>query len=342
MNNASDPAALADPTTQPFGTVFAPRLTECAFTDGAWTDWKAKDLEPLSMHPGAHVLHYSSSCFEGLKAYRWTNGDIRIFRLDSHVARMQRSAALLHLPIPAPDVVADMIRTAVKENEAYIPAFPGSLYLRPTLIGTSVDIGAAATPSLDALFYILCSPVGDYFSGGLKPLRVLLSERPRSTPEFGMVKAGANYAQALDTVLKAKAEFNAQQVLFSPNGDTQETGAANFMLMNDDRIVTRDLDGNFLHGVTRDSLLTLGRDLGYTVEERRVDTPELLEFIKTGEAGLSGTAAVLAPIGTFIFEGHDHQVGTGEPGANTMRLRDTLVDIQAGTTADNHGWLTEP
>ncbi len=317
-------------------------MTVCTHTDDAWSEWKTTDVEPVSLHPGAHVLHYSSSCFEGLKAYRWSNGEVRIFRLDSHVARMQKSAALLHLPIPSPEVVKTMITSAVKENVEHIPDYPGSLYIRPTLFGTTVDIGAAAVPSTDAMFYILCSPVGDYFSGGLRPLRVLLAERARSTPEFGMVKAGANYAQALGPLLKAKAEVQADQVLFSPAGDTQETGAANFMLINSERVVTRHLDGNFLHGVTRDSLLTLAKDLGYIVEERGIPTPELIEFVKTGEAGLSGTAAVLAPIGTFIFDGTEHTVGNGDVGEHTMKLRQALVDIQAGKAEDSHGWLSAP
>lgn len=340
--------SVSDPTTKPFGTVFAPRMTVCEHVhdternEGSWTDWKTTPVEPVSLHPGAHVLHYASSCFEGLKAYRWKNGDVRIFRLDKHVARMQKSAALLHLPIPAPDVVADMIRTAVKENVDHIPDYPGSLYIRPTLFGTSVDIGAAAVPSPDALFYILCSPVGDYFSGGLRPLRVLLADRARSTPEFGMVKAGANYAQALGPVLKAKADLNCDQVLFCPAKDPQETGAANFVLMDDNRIITRHLDSNFLHGVTRDSLLTIAKDLGYAVEERGVAIPELLEFCKSGEAGLSGTAAVLAPIGTFVFEETEYTVGDGGVGANTNKLRQALVDIQAGEADDAHGWLTAP
>lgn len=332
---------MSDPTKQPFGTVFAPRMTVCTHTD-SWSEWKTTDVEPISLHPGSHVLHYSSSCFEGLKAYRWANGDVRIFRLDSHVARMQKSAALLHLPIPSPDVVKAMITTAVNENVEHIPDYPGSLYIRPTLFGTTVDIGAAAVPSTEAMFYILCSPVGDYFSGGLRPLRVLLAERARSTPEFGMVKAGANYAQALGPLLKAKAEVQADQVLFSPAGDTQETGAANFMLINSERVVTRHLDGNFLHGVTRDSLLTLAKDLGYAVEERGIPTPELIEFVKTGEAGLSGTAAVLAPIGTFIFDGTEYPVGNGDVGEHTMKLRQALVDIQAGNADDRHGWLSAP
>jgi len=185
---------MSDPTKQPFGTVFAPRMTVCNHTDDAWSDWKPVDVEPLSLHPGAHVLHYSSSCFEGLKAYRWANGDVRIFRLDSHVARMQKSAALLHLPIPSPEVVKAMITTAVMENVDHIPDYPGSLYIRPTLFGTTIDIGAAAVPSTDAMFYILCSPVGDYFAQGWSKLCPgawsVTQGQSRSTGRPGSLQSG--------------------------------------------------------------------------------------------------------------------------------------------------------
>jgi len=332
-----------DPTSKPFGSVFAPRMAMCRFLDGAWQPWTMQDTAPIPMHPAAHVFHYASCCFEGLKAYRWESGDIRLFRMDRNVARMRQSAELLQLPVPETDSLADMIRGTVLENATAIPDAPGSLYLRPTLIGTEPNIGKAAGGSGEALLYILASPVGDYFKGGIRPLKVLIDdENPRSTPEFGMAKAGANYAQALRTITSAKQELGADQVLFAPDDDVQETGAANFLMIKDGEVITRDLDGAFLHGVTRDSILTIARDLGYTVNERRFGVQELMDFTTGGEAGLTGTAAVFAPIGELLYKGKTHLVGDGGVGPDVTRLRQALVDLQSGHGEDTHGWLTAP
>jgi branched-chain amino acid aminotransferase len=139
--------------------------------------------------------------------------------------------------------------------------------------------------------------------------------------------------------LNARAKYQADQVLFCPGGEVQETGAANFVLIREGELLTRSLDSTFLHGVTRDSLLTLARDLGYKVSERVFDVNEMFEWVKTGEAALSGTAAVLAGVGTLIYRGAEHRVANGDVGPLTRALRAQLVAIQQGTAADRHGWL---
>jgi branched-chain amino acid aminotransferase len=139
--------------------------------------------------------------------------------------------------------------------------------------------------------------------------------------------------------LSARAKYQVDQVLFCPGGQVQETGAANFVLIRDGELMTRSLDTTFLHGVTRDSLLTLARDLGYKVSERPFQVQEMLEWVKTGEAALSGTAAVLAGVGTLIYRGTDHRVGNGDVGPLTRALRAQLVAIQQGDAPDRHGWL---
>ena len=163
----------------------------------------------------------------------------------------------------------------------------------------------------------------------------------RSTPEFGMAKTGGNYASALRHVVRAKAEHQAVQVLFCPGGDVQETGASNFLLLNDDEMLTKPLDKSFLHGVTRDSILRLAERLGYRVVERDYSVTELFEWIEHGEAALSGTAAVLTGVGSVVYKGKTHTVGDGVVGPNTRRLCDALTDIQQGTAPDEFGWLSE-
>jgi branched-chain amino acid aminotransferase len=151
---------------KPFGTEFCDHIAIARYTAGAWSAPSLEPLAPLSIHPAAHVFHYASTCFEGFKAYRWADGRGRIFRLRDHVARMQNSARSLCLPVPDADLLAGMVIDLVHHNLADIPEPPASLYLRPTLIGTLENIGAAAAPSTEALLYVLASPVGDYFAKG--------------------------------------------------------------------------------------------------------------------------------------------------------------------------------
>lgn len=323
----------------PFGSVLAERIAVAEHDGSNWSQPKLVKLDEFRIHPGAHCLHYGSSCFEGLKAYRWNDDSVAVFRADMHAARMAQSAQTLRLPVPNTDLFHQMIVDIVTDAVELVPPSPGSLYLRPVLLGTDPNIGAASTASGSALFYVLASPVGNYFATGEKALRLLVEDNtPRTTPQFGRVKTGANYAAALGMTLEAKEKWNIDQILFCPDGDVQETGASNFVLIDDKTLVTKPLSGSFLHGVTRDSVLTLAADLGYEVQQRDFTVAELLEWTKHGEAALSGTAAVLAGVGTLIYGEQEYVLSDGKTGANTRRLRKALVDIQQGVADDAHGW----
>lgn len=328
----------------PFGSVFASTMAVASWEDGEWSSPQLGPVEPIPMHPATHVLHYGSACFEGLKAHRGLDGVVRIFRVDAHVSRMRRSAEILMLPQPPENLLTQMVTDVVAANLAEVPAAPGSLYLRPTLVGTVPNIGAAAVPSSSALLYVLASPVGDYFAGGIRPLKLALETRqPRTTPQFGMVKSGANYVMALGPTMRAKQDLGADQVLFAPGGHIQETGAANFLMIDPEHIITPALSEAFLHGVTRDSVLTLGAELGYTIDQRTdLVVDDLLEWSKRdeAEAALSGTAAVLAAVGGLILDGELVPVGSGAVGEQTLRLRTALTDLHVGSREDHHGWLT--
>jgi branched-chain amino acid aminotransferase len=315
-------------------------MATAAYRDGQWQQSEIKPVGPLEISPAAHVLHYASTCFEGFKAFRRADGSVHVFRMDRHLQRFQQSARQLVLPEPDAKQVADMVRAVINRCRDAVPEAPGALYLRPILFGTTANIGAAATPSADALLIVLASPVWDYFSGGMKPLRILVDdENTRSAAQMGMVKTGGNYAAALGPTLNARAKYGVDQVLFCPDGQVQETGAANFFLIREGELLTRSLDSSFLHGVTRDSLLTLGRDMGYSVSEKKFDVLEMLDWVHKGEAALSGTAAVLAGVGTLIYAGTEHKVGSGDVGPLTRALRAQLVAVQQGEAPDRHGWL---
>jgi branched-chain amino acid aminotransferase len=332
----------ATPSAHPaFGTVIAPLMTVASFRDGSWEPHATQPVGPIQLSPAAHVLHYCSSVFEGFKAYRWADGSIQVFRMDRHIERMRQSARALVLPEPDAAQLATMIRSTIDANRTSVPEAPGALYVRPILFGTTPNIGAAAQPTAEAQLIVLASPVWDYFSGGMRPLKIFVDDvNARTSGQTGHVKTGGNYAAALGVTLAARRRHGTDQVLFCPGGEVQETGASNFLLITTDRILTRGLDSTFLHGVTRDSLLTLARDEGYAVEERVLTVREMLEWVREGEAALSGTAAVLAGVGTLVYRDQEYRVGTGEIGPLTLALRQQLVAMQRGEKPDRYGWST--
>ncbi len=324
-----------------FGSQFSATVAHSAYTGGRWSAGELAPLAEFAMHPAAHVLHYGSTCFEGLKAYRHGDGSVHIFRLDRHVARLANSARLLCLPVPPADQLESMIRGLVETVRDDIPEYPSALYLRPLLFGTDANIGSAARPSNDATLYILASPVGEYFEKGEQALRLWVEDKQmRTSPHFGQVKTGGNYAAALAIVTAAKARYAVDQVLFCPGGDVQETAAANFLLIDDRQVVTKRLDGTILPGVTRASILELAADLGYTVEERDIGLEEVFAWVSQGEAALSGTAAVLTGVGMLLHDNDEHPVNGGQVGPNTIRLRQALMDIHSGRAPDRFGWLS--
>ncbi len=325
-----------------FGTQFLPQMALCHYDKG-WQEEQMVSSGSLSIHPAAHVLHYASTCFEGLKAFRQADGGVAIFRMDKNIARFAQSTRLLCLPELDTVQTHRMIVDSVAHYKNEVPDSPASLYIRPTHMGTEAAIGKAAARSDTSTQFILLSPVGDYFSGGEASLRLLLDDQGvRCGPDHGMVKGGGNYASALKHIERARATANADQVLFCPGGNVQETGAANFILVDGDELITKSLDESFLHGVTRESLLELARDNGMKVSERELSIEELLERAARPncEAGLTGTAAVLAAVGTLIHEGREYKVGDGKPGPLIRNMRDELNAIQWGTAPDTRQWLT--
>jgi branched-chain amino acid aminotransferase len=343
MNAQAMPRPAADATKRPaFGTVLASTMAVAAWRDGKWSAHELRKYGPIELTPAIHALHYGSTCFEGFKAYRWADGSVNIFRMDKHIARMRQSARGLCLPVPDAAQVAAMVTQVVDRVRTEVPEAPGALYLRPMLFGTGASIGGATSPATEAMLIVLASPVWDYFATGPKPLRIYVEEQiSRTATLMGMIKTGGNYAAALAPTMQARQQYQADQVVFCPGGQVQETGAANFLLIREGKILTRALDPTILHGVTRDSLLTIAPDMGFQVEERIVTTEEMFEWVKDGEAALCGTAAVLSGVGTLVRSGgREYQVGSGEIGPNTRRLRAALVAMQMGEVPTPPGWTT--
>lgn len=324
-----------------FGTVFFDEITLATYDGQTWSDTQFKPSGSLPLHPATHVLHYASTCFEGMKAFRTSDGKINIFRIDDHVARMQNSAKALYLPVPDTEQLKAMIIDLLAKYRDQVPEFPAAAYIRPTLMGTDTSIGRAAAPSQTAMLFVLISPVGDYFTPGAQ-MRVLLDTKDlRCAPHFGAVKSGGNYASALGLVMQAKEKYGTQQVIFAPNGDVQETAAANCLLINDEEVVTKGLTNEFLPGITRDSVLKVAQSLGYQVSERDIAAEELMKWTNSGEVALSGTAAVLAPVTEVVYKEDIYQVEGGVESPNTMKIRQALNDIQCGKAEDTFGWITQ-
>jgi len=329
-----DTAVTPSQPTAPFGSVFGPTMSASSFDGAVWTVPEVVALDTFELHPGTHALHYGSSCFEGLKAHRFPDGRVVPFRLDRHAVRLAGSAARLHLPQPSAELTTQLVEQAVAANADLAPDPPGSLYLRPTLLGTDVTIGAATAPSRTAVLYVLACPVGEYLPP--HPLTVAVeTELPRTTPQFGVVKTGANYAMALGPTMVARDAVGADQLLFAPGGVLQETGASNVLLLDGERILTPALTDGYLHGVTRDSLLRLAHHLGWSVDEREVSVDDLVEWIAspTAELALCGTAAIVGTVATLVVDGQSHKVGTPGSTPAATELRAALVAIQTGRTS---------
>lgn len=322
-----------------FGSVFHPEMPVLAYENQQWQPVKWQPSKEITLSAGAHALHYGSECFEGLKAFRQQNGKIVLFRPQANIARMQQSADILHLPRPETEPFLNAIIELTRRSQDNIPDAPASLYLRPTLIGTDPVIGKAGAPSDSALLYILASPVGDYFQVGT-PVKLLVeTEHLRCAPHMGRVKCGGNYASAMPWVIKAKQEHNANQVLFCPNGDVQETGASNFMLIFNNQIITKPLTDEFLHGVTRDSVLKIATDIGYQINERHFNVNEMQDMVQQGaEAILTGTAAVISPVTSLVINGQEIATQSQEQG---KKIRQAITDIQFGLAPDQYNWLVE-
>ncbi len=336
-------ASLADPG---FGRVFTDHMVSARWTRReGWQDGRLMPYEPLVISPAAAVLHYSQSVFEGLKAYRQPGGGVALFRPEANAARMAASCRRLALPeLPVADFVS-ACELLVRTDRAWVPEAEGaSLYLRPLLFAD--EVGLMVRPSDSVRFLLIASPAGSYFSGPLRPISLWLTQDyVRAAPGgTGAAKCGGNYAASL--VAQGEAmDHGCDQVVFvdavGHRWVDELAGSNIFFVLDDGTVVTPELSGAILPGVTRDSVLTLARYAGRKVEERRVDIDEWREGVTSGrvaEVFACGTAAVITPIGMLRWAGGEVSCGDGSPGPTTTELRDTLMDVQYGRSPDPHGW----
>ena len=311
------------------------------YKDGAWSELEYTSDEYIKMHMSTTCLHYGLECFEGLKAFRGVDGKVRLFRADENGRRMQSSARKLCLPVPPLELFVEACYEVVKRNIEYVPSYESgaSLYLRPVLIGTKVGLGVKA--SHEAMLIVFCSPVGPYFKGGMKPIKVIVDRvQDRAAPRgTGDIKAGGNYASSIFSGEKAHTlgYSNVMYLDATEHKYIEECGAANFFGIKDGKYITPK-SPSILPSITNKSLRTLAEDMGLVVEERPVPVEELASF---EEAGACGTAAVISPIG-YVFDIDTEEkitYGNGEEvGPVSLALYNRLRDIQYGRAEDKFGW----
>ena len=313
-----------------------------------WHAAKVCAYGPLSLDPAASVLHYGQEIFEGIKAYRHADGSIWSFRPEANGARLQRSAARLALPQLPIAEFTESLRQLVAIDHAWVPSAPeSSLYFRPFMIATEAFLGVRAAQA--AGYYVIASPAGAYFAKGVAPVSIWLSEEFARAAKggTGAAKCGGNYAASLLPQQEAYAQGCSQVLFLDPveGKYLEELGGMNvFLVYKDGRIVTPELSGSILEGITRSSILQLARDRGLKVEERKVTIDEWKTGVASGEITevfACGTAAVVTPIGEL--KGKDFAVGdiNAPAGDVTMSIRQELTDIQYGRLPDRHGWLVK-
>jgi branched-chain amino acid aminotransferase len=348
---ATDPVAperLAEILVEPgFGLHFSDHMFLAEWTpDAGWHDARVTPYAPISLDPATAVLHYAQEIFEGLKAYRHQDGSVWTFRPEANAERMLRSSRRLALPeLPPADFVA-AVDAVVRADERWVPDPAGekSLYVRPFMFASEKFLGVR--PAKHVTFMVICSPAGAYFAKGVKPVTIWLSEEYTRAGRGGMgaAKTGGNYASSLVAQQEA-IDNGCDQVAFLDASDgeyVEELGGMNLYFVHDDgTIVTPELSGTILEGITRSSIIELCGKLGHQVQERRFSVEEWREGVASGritEVFACGTAAVVTPVGTLKWRGG--QVGNAEDtGALTLQIRQALVDIQYGRAEDTFGWM---
>src|SRR3954470_415100 len=333
-----------------FGRFFTDHMATVTWTrEHGWHGATVRPYGPLQLDPSAAVLHYAQEIFEGLKAYRHADGSVWAFRPDQNAARFQRSARRLALPELSTEDFLESVRALVSTDVEWVPSPEGggetSLYLRPFMYGSEAFLGVR--PAAEVTYCVIASPAGPYFSGGVKPVSIWLSTNyTRAAPGgTGAAKCGGNYAASLAAQLEASAN-GCEQVCFLDAVEhrwVEELGGMNlYFVLDDGAVVTPELTGTILEGVTRDSVLDLLRDEGHRVEERGVDIDEWRSGAASGrirEVFACGTAAVITPVGRLVSQDGELVMGNGGTGEVTAAVRSRLLDLQYGRAADPHGWM---
>ncbi len=337
---------LPDQNNLGFGIHFTDHMFVMDFEESkGWHNPKIVPYQDFTLNPAAVALHYGQAIFEGLKAYRCSDGNIRLFRAMDNMKRLNRSAWRMCMPQIDEKEVHAAIRELVKVEKRWIPEARGtSLYIRPFMIATEAFLGVR--PAKEYLLSVILSPVGAYYAEGFDPVKIFVADKyvRAAVGGVGEAKTAGNYAASLMASEEAK-ELGFTQVLWldaAKRRYIEEVGTMNIFFVIDDTLVTPALSGSILPGITRDSVLKLAADWGIQVEERAIAIDEVIDAAASGrlkESFGSGTAAVISPVGSLYYQGTDYPINNGETGELAKRLFDELTAIQYGEKDDPYGWV---
>mgnify|MGYP002550878780 CR=1 FL=1 len=319
--------------------------------EDGWKDARIVPEGPISLEPACVTLHYAQETFEGMKAYRTAEGKIQLFRPEMNAKRMINSNARLCMPEFPVDMFVEAVKALVKVEADWVPSEPEtSLYIRPFMFATEAALGVHMASAYK--FMIICCPVGAYYAEGINPVKILVEDELVRAVKggTGFTKCGGNYAGSILGQVKAE-KLGYSQVLWLDGEHrkyVEEVGSMNVFFKIDGEIVTPELDGSILPGITRRSVMTLAREMGIEVEERPISVDELIAAGENGrltEAFGTGTAAVVSPVGELAYR--DKHIMIGDKSVNngigelTMKLYNTLTGLQWGRIEDTHGWVTD-
>lgn len=337
-----------DDSTLGFGTVFTDYMFNMDYSqEKGWHNPRIEPYGPISMDPSTMVLHYGQAIFEGLKAYRTESGGVQLFRPMDNFKRFNRSAKRLCIPEFDEEFVLQALLKLLALEKGWVPGAPGtSLYIRPTIVAMDPYLGLRS--SFTYRFFMILSPVGAYYPEGFDPVKIWV------TPDYvravrggvGEAKTAGNYAASLFATDLANAD-GYTQVMWLDGVDlkyVEEVGSMNIFFLMDDELVTPELTGSILSGVTRNSVMKLAESWGKKVVERRISIDEIYKAHETGELKEvfgSGTAAVISPVGNIKYNDKEITIGDGNVGPFAAKLFKELMDIQYGKAEDPFGWIVK-
>jgi len=346
ISNKNSGVPCSKPEDIKFGTQFSDHMFVMDYTpSNGWHDARIIPYGPLSIEPSAMVFHYGQEMFEGLKAYATVQG-VALFRPEENIKRFNRSCDRMCMPKVDVDFVVGAIKKLVEIDKKWVPSWKDtSLYIRPFIIATDSAIGLR--PSDTFKFIVICTPARPFYSDGLKPVRIYVEEEYVRAVKggLGFTKAGANYAASM-RAQEIAHDRGFEQVLWLDGIEhkyIEEVGSMNVFFVIGKEIITPELSGSILAGITRMSVIELMRKRGYEVVERKISIEELVEFYNSGllkEAFGTGTAAVISPMGVLRYKDCDMVLNNGETGETTRAVYDGLVGIQSGGLEDEFGWMT--
>lgn len=329
-----------------FGTTFTDHMFNMDYSlDRGWHSPRIEPFTNFSVSPATMVFHYGQAIFEGLKAYKTANGEIRLYRARDNFKRMNKSARGMCIPEFDIDSMMENLKTLLKLEADWIPESPGtSLYIRPTVIATDPYLGVRAAETYR--FFIILSPVGAYYSAGFNPVNIWISKNHVRAVRGGIgeFKTPGNYAASLFASEQAKKAGYAQ-VLWLDGVERkyiEEVGAMNIFFCINDELITPELNGSILPGITRDSVITLAKRWGMKMTERKISIDELIKAHRDGslkEAFGSGTAAVISPVGEMRYGDEVLTIGDGKTGPVALKFNQAITDIQYGRAEDTESWI---